>query len=544
MKAGMRATLRSLKGLRRRGRTLPLRLWLILAVAAITGAGFLAQIGTTVVLGVWDQQAADARLASVRQILGTDAARWRDATWQRHTQTSLGALGVDVAVFAGQPEGSGQLGQLAYATSGARQLLDTGNTTGNTNAAGAAHGRGLSASADQAPSLLTAQLVYQRIVLAQSPNAAQPAAGGSPAGVAFLWYTQPSPRDPSGVLWPAVELGTFALTLAIVVWLVGQPVLRPLAEMSQAAEAIAGGDLLIDLSPSPVREIAGVAAALEGMSGGLRDALARQDALTEERRLFVGAIAHDLRTPLFMLRGYLKGVESGVAATPEKTARYLAMCRTQADALERLIADLFAYTRLEYLEQEPERAPLDLGALLRQTAESAQPLALAKGICLALDAPVEPCSLLGDSRLLARAVGNLLDNALRHAPDGGRIRMRGGREHETLVFAVEDSGPGIAAHDLPHLFTPLYRGEASRNRGTGGAGLGLAIARRILRAHGGDLTAANCPSGGAVFTGILPAARRPAHPSPPMPAQQGERALMVSPEKQIPLTVQKELNVP
>ena len=111
----------------------------------------------------------------------------------------------------------------------------------------------------------------------------------------------------------------------------------------------------------------------------------------------------------------------------------------------------------------------------------------------------------------SRAVANLLDNALRHTPDGGRIRVRWGRTGANLVFAVEDTGPGIAPHDLPHLFTPLYRGETSRNRQTGGAGLGLAIARRILQAHGGDLTAANRSGGGAVFTGTLPLQ----HPAPP-----------------------------
>ncbi len=121
------------------------------------------------------------------------------------------------------------------------------------------------------------------------------------------------------------------------------------------------------------------------------------------------------------------------------------------------------------------------------------------------DDPAEPCPLMGDSHLLARVVENLLDNAVRHTPAGGRIQVRWGCEQATLHFAVADSGPGIAAHDLPHLFTPLYRGETSRNRRTGGAGLGLAIARRILRAHGGDLTAANGPTGGAVFTGTLPA---------------------------------------
>jgi signal transduction histidine kinase len=112
--------------------------------------------------------------------------------------------------------------------------------------------------------------------------------------------------------------------------------------------------------------------------------------------------------------------------------------------------------------------------------------------------------LEGDAHLLTRAVENLLDNALRHSPPGGGVSVYWERAAGCWRFAVRDSGPGIAPVDLPHIFDPLYRGEASRNRGTGGAGLGLAIAQRILRVHGGDLAAANHPDGGAELTATLP----------------------------------------
>ncbi len=100
-----------------------------------------------------------------------------------------------------------------------------------------------------------------------------------------------------------------------------------------------------------------------------------------------------------------------------------------------------------------------------------------------------------------------------HNESGGRVCVRWIQADRRLVFQVEDTGPGIAEHDLPHLFSPLYRGEPSRNRHTGGAGLGLTIARRILRAHGGDFVAANSMAGGALFTGTLPFAQ-PALPAP------------------------------
>jgi signal transduction histidine kinase len=218
------------------------------------------------------------------------------------------------------------------------------------------------------------------------------------------------------------------------------------------------------------------------------------------------------------LRGYLQGLENGVVTSPQKVAAYIAECRAKADALARLIADLFAYTKVEYLDQAIQQQPLDLGTLLRQTTAGLQHLAAEQNLVVTLDGPDAPCPLLGDRHLLTRAVENLLDNALRHTPAGGEIRLSWGVEGQQFVVQVVDTGPGIAAGDLPHLFTPLYRGDSSRNRQTGGAGLGLAIARRIVRAHGGDLTAANRAGGGAVFTATLPVDWHAAEPAEPIAA--------------------------
>jgi signal transduction histidine kinase len=180
------------------------------------------------------------------------------------------------------------------------------------------------------------------------------------------------------------------------------------------------------------------------------------------------------------------------------------VCRQKADQLDRLVADLFAYTRAEYLEQSLQPEALELGALLRRALEGAHTQAQAKGITLELNGARAECLAVGDAHLLERAVENLLDNALRYTPADGTIGVGWRQERDRVVFTVADTGPGIAPQDLPHLFEPLYRGESSRNRQTGGAGLGLAIARRVLRAHGGDLVAANRPGGGAEFTGWLP----------------------------------------
>jgi signal transduction histidine kinase len=289
--------------------------------------------------------------------------------------------------------------------------------------------------------------------------------------------------------------------------------LRPLSRMVEAMRQVGAGDLSVRLPRSRVSEVDEVATAFGAMADALRGALERQEALEQDRRMTISAVVHDLRTPLFSLRGYLEGLATGLADTPEKAARYIRVSREKADALDRLVSDLFAYTRTEYLEEVPRPESIDLGDLLRRTVEGLQPQAEAKGVRLWLVPSEEAALVSGDPALLIRAIENVLDNAVRHTPIGGEIRVAWRRVRDQIAFTVTDTGLGIDPADLPHLFTPLYRGEASRNRRTGGAGLGLAIARRLLRAHGGDLTAANVPNGGAAFTGSLPLQPSP-QPSP------------------------------
>ena len=325
------------------------------------------------------------------------------------------------------------------------------------------------------------------------------------------------PLDPFtfAVAVVAVPLVTLVLTMLGIAWLLRPALLHPLATMSQAARQVASGELDVTLPASGVREVAEVAAAFTAMGGGLRASLERQAEIEQERRLFVSAIAHDLRTPLFSLRGYLEGLDTGVADTPERRARYVAVCREQADRLEQLVAGLFAYARLEYLDDTPRREPVDLAALLRSSVESMRPLAAEKSITLALEGESGDGRMEGDAHLLTRAVENLLDNALRHTPAHGHILVRWWREGTRCLFSVGDSGPGISPHDLPHIFDPAYRGDASRNQRTGGVGLGLTIARRVIRAHGGDLVAASGEHSGAVFTAWMPC-HSPAHVSDAM----------------------------
>jgi signal transduction histidine kinase len=194
-----------------------------------------------------------------------------------------------------------------------------------------------------------------------------------------------------------------------------------------------------------------------------------------------------------------------VADTEEKRARYLLVAQQKASELEHLIAQLFDFTRMELLDQTPDLEPVDLSTLLGGVAQGTMPIREANHVALAVDMPATPVTVLGEEALLRRVFENLIDNAVRHTPEGGSITISCRWLGDAVRVVVADTGPGIPPNDLPRLFDPLFRGERSRNRRTGGAGLGLAIARRIVRAHGGEVTAGNQPHGGAAFTITLPA---------------------------------------
>lgn len=318
----------------------------------------------------------------------------------------------------------------------------------------------------------------------------------------FLADSETGPPAALKYVLPFALLSVVSAITGVAIFL-RRTVVDPLAATSAAAGRVAVGELDVELPDSRVREVAELNSTFSGMSAALKQSLAQQAKLEEERRLFIGAIAHDLRTPLFSLRGSLEGLATGIANTPEKQERYLTVAREKADNLERLISDLFDFTRLEYLEQMPHREEIDLNELLQRSIEGIASQAEAKPISIELQTPSGPLFADADAHMLSRAIENVLDNALRHTPEGGIVTIQSGTREAETWFSIADTGPGIAEADLPHIFTPLFRSDASRNSRTGGAGLGLSIARNMLRAHGGDLTARNAESGGAVFEGTI-----------------------------------------
>ncbi|MFD0695465.1 sensor histidine kinase [Paenibacillus sp. GCM10027628] len=281
--------------------------------------------------------------------------------------------------------------------------------------------------------------------------------------------------------------------------------LKPLEKMSLAARQIAAGDWDVKLPLSRITEISEVRDGFEVMVKGLQQSFQKQAELEEERRFVIAAVAHDLRTPLFALRGYLDGLEQGIAQSPEKITKYLAICKEKSAQLDRLVEDLFTFTKMEYVEMNLHNQTVDFKLLLQKSIDSLIPLARQKHISISNHA-ADGCFISGDMHLLERSINNLLDNAVRHTPTNGEIAVQCYKEDNRVKFTMRDTGPGFSSEELQRVFEPLYRGEESRNRSTGGSGLGLTISQRIVRRHGGELSAGNHPEGGALLTGWIPVA--------------------------------------
>ncbi len=293
-----------------------------------------------------------------------------------------------------------------------------------------------------------------------------------------------------------VVAGLLAVGLGLVIsTALAYTLIRPVRELTLAAGMLSQGDLAHRVTIQGDDELASLGHAFNQMADSLQQA---EDA----RRAMTADIAHELRTPLAVQRANLEALQDGVYPL---TVSNLEPVIEQNHLLTRLVEDLRTLALADAGQIELERTPTDLADLLSRMLERFQPQALSQQVSLTFSAPGQSLPAISvDPTRIEQIITNLLSNALRYTPAAGRVELSLDSTPSTAVVRVHDSGPGIPADALPFIFGRFYRADKSRNRLEGGSGLGLAIARQLARAHGGDLTAANHPSGGALFTLILP----------------------------------------
>ncbi|MCL4295808.1 MAG: HAMP domain-containing protein [Anaerolineae bacterium] len=271
------------------------------------------------------------------------------------------------------------------------------------------------------------------------------------------------------------------------------------------ARRIAGGDFSARVHLTEVDELSEVAEAFNVMGDELQKSFARQRELEQARRDLIAAVSHDLRTPLTSIRAMIEALADGVVTEPPTVRRYYAVMRSQIENLSGLINDLFELSQLETGQVQLALEAVNLNDLLSDVLESMQAQAGAKGVSLKgifyEDLPI----IKGEMNKLQRVITNLVQNAIRHTPTGGSISLATQVAPEGVQVEVTDTGEGIAPEDLPHIFEQFFRGEKSRSRETGGAGLGLAIAKRIVEAHHGRIWVESRVGQGTRFSFVLPA---------------------------------------
>ena len=274
--------------------------------------------------------------------------------------------------------------------------------------------------------------------------------------------------------------------------------------LDQATQAVSRGELNVRIEPLGRDEMAGLARTFNEMAIQLQAAERKQRELEAAHRDLIAWVSHDLQTPLASIRAMVEALADGMVPDPQMESRYLSTIQKDIRELSSLIDDLFQIAQMDAggLALECERA--SLLDLLSDTLESFSELASRQGIRLVVSSTPDLDTVYMDARLIGRVLNNLIGNAIRHTPSGGEVQVAAGHGPGGVRVIVADSGEGIALQDLPFVFDRFYRGEKSRSRTTGGAGLGLAIARGIVEAHGGEITVESKLGEGTTFTFVLP----------------------------------------
>jgi histidine kinase len=276
---------------------------------------------------------------------------------------------------------------------------------------------------------------------------------------------------------------------------VARQLVDPIRQMMRASQRIAAGDYHERVEPASNDELGELAHSFNRMAGALEEA--------EQRRLeLIGMVAHELRTPLSGIHALLEGLIDGVL--PGEAATYTDMQREVA-RLQRLVDDLQELSRAEAGQMRFDWQTVDLADLVGRAATRLRPQFEDKPVTLTVHVPDSLPPVQADPDRITQVVLNLIGNALQYTEPGGAVTITAAREVSRIRVTVQDTGVGIAADALPHIFERFYRVDKSRSRAGGGSGIGLTIAQLIIAAHGGQIEASSPGSGqGSTFSFALP----------------------------------------
>jgi signal transduction histidine kinase len=355
------------------------------------------------------------------------------------------------------------------------------------------------------------------------------ASGRPEAAVLVAAKTRPSPNTGwnlghallfFGAASVVVLVGASAFALAsssLVGYLLARRLVRRLERLGRATEAFASGDLSQRVKPEADDEVARLAHRFNAMADRLSETLselAREKGLVEgalqAKRELVANVSHELRTPLASIRAHTESLLLPGDFNPDVVHRYLAVIHRQTEQLSRLIDDLFVLSTSESGALALAVRPVDLGSIIEEVVGSIQPAAHAeRRVSIVSDIDSAVPQVLADRQRVAQVLANLLRNAIRYTPEGGLVAVCATlSDSQFALVSVEDTGAGIPSEALQHIFDRFYRADPSRDRASGGAGLGLAIVRELVTGMGGEVSAESVVGEGSRFAFTLPLAGR------------------------------------
>ena len=300
------------------------------------------------------------------------------------------------------------------------------------------------------------------------------------------------------LLVEALVIAGVLLLLGLFAWIIVRVGLLPLDRMGHTAAAIAGGDLSHRVATTdPRTEVGRLGTSLNSMLDRLEDAFSEREASQERLRSFIADASHELRTPLASIRGYAELYRMGAARSDADVEKAMRRIEDEGARMGVLVEDLLTLARLDEVRDAPHEE-VDVARLARDAVDDTRATAPDRDVALHVE---RPATVLGDADQLRQVLANLLRNALVHTPAGTPIEVS---VTPGVRVEVRDHGPGLPTDDPQAIFERFWRAEGGRERGKGGAGLGLAIVAGIVAAHGGTVRAANAEGGGASFVVELP----------------------------------------
>ena len=296
----------------------------------------------------------------------------------------------------------------------------------------------------------------------------------------------------------------FLICAVILGWIISFSILRPLRELDCATKKIMDGNFDFTLSYKKNDEMGDLCVAFDLMKARLKTSLEKQAALEYSRKELIASISHDLRTPMSSIKGYVEGLQDGIIHDKDKFNRYITVIKNKTESLDNLIESLFQYSQLDIKDEKEAFCNHDSKELLETIISPIEIEFADQPVQLKVIKPFPSVRLYANEGSIAQVFDNLISNAKRYVNQNGKIMIEAKVDGDYLKVSVTDNGTGISQEDLPNVFDQFYRAEKSRSRNFEGAGLGLAICKKVIENHGGKIWAESTPDVGTTFYFTLP----------------------------------------